>query len=73
MEILVILLIISLVIGIVFDAIRIRQYATYRKSLDKSFRELTIRRINTAYWQYHENDTSVTFGEYLIDYMEECK
>lgn len=67
---LILLLIIALVIAIVFDAIRIGQYVSHRKALDKALVELEIRRINSAYDQYQEDDPPVSFGEYLLDWMK---
>ena len=70
MEILIILLIVALVIATIFDAIRIFQYVSYRKTLDKALVELEIRRINSAYDQNQEDDPPVSFGEYLLDYLK---
>lgn len=70
MAILVILLIIALVIAIFLDIIRIMQYIRFRKSIDKANEELGIRRVNSAYRQYQEDDPPVSFGEYLTDWMK---
>lgn len=73
MGILTTLLIIALAIAIFFDAIRIYQYISLRKALDDAFVELEIRRINSAYDQYQEDDPPVSFGEYLIDWMKDYR
>lgn len=71
--VLIILLLIALVIAIIFDTIRISQYVSYRKALDKALIELEIRRINSAYDQYQEDEPPVSFGEYLLDWMKDYR
>ena len=67
------LLFIALIIAIVFDAIRIGQYVSYRKALDKALVELEVRRINSAYSQYQEDEPPISFGEYLLDWMKDYR
>lgn len=68
--ILTILLIIALVIAIFLDFIRIGQYISYRKTLDKVNEELTINRINEAVEEYKEDGEECSFGEYLVDWLK---
>lgn len=70
MTLLMTLLIIALVIAIIFDAIRIMQYISFRKTIDKVNEELGIRRVNSAYRQYQEDNPPISFGEYLNDWMK---
>lgn len=74
MTILMTLLIIALVIAIVFDAIRIMQYISFRKTIDKVNEELAIKRINEALNIYTEDmlkeRTTLDFGEYFIEWSK---